>query len=496
MHAVGVIHRDLKPSNVLMAPHGPKVADFGIAHAADSTALTRSGVSIGSPAWMAPEQATGGVTTPAVHVFAWGATVAFAATGRPPFGEGRPEAVVYRVVHEGPDLRGVDARLHPLVAAALAKDPATRPTPDRLLVRLVQEAVPGISPGGGTENETTVALNWTWHLGSDAALVEPEPVVSRRGRRFAWVAAAAAVALILAGVGYGVTSSRNDHQSTSTAGAPNAPATSSHTAAASTQTAPVSRRASASVSAGSAPSSAAASVLTSPAASTPESGAGTPSPSSSTLAMGLPAGSLPVVACATSFGVNESPPPLPTSMAVSVSRSLAKQLAVYSDADGVLKLLAPRGWSCDAGLGADGSGSVEVYPPGFTPSAGKFAAGARAIVGSETSACTGCREELACRLFTTAANDYLQDYQAACPSAKPAGESTFQLQPGVVGFEDPPGVAGDGDPSGGDYPANGVMTYHSGNPNGSWLETCTLPATDHAICTAVLNNFVDAYGTN
>ena len=111
MGGVGVIHRDLKPTNVLMSPSGPKVVDFGISHAADGTALTLTGSIVGSPGWMAPEQALGNGTTAAIDVFAWGATVAFASTGRSPFGEGRPDAVLYRVVHEAPDLEGLDPRL-------------------------------------------------------------------------------------------------------------------------------------------------------------------------------------------------------------------------------------------------------------------------------------------------------------------------------------------------------------------------------------------------
>ena len=148
MSSVGVIHRDLKPSNVLMGATGPKVVDFGIVHAADGTALTQTGLTIGSPSWMAPEQATGQSGSAATDVFSWGATVAFANTGRSPFGEGRPDAVLYRVVHEPPDLVGLDPRLEPLVRQALEKDPARRPTPDDLLLGLVRTAMPGCGPGG------------------------------------------------------------------------------------------------------------------------------------------------------------------------------------------------------------------------------------------------------------------------------------------------------------------------------------------------------------
>jgi len=162
MHAVGVIHRDLKPSNILMGTSGPRVVDFGISHAADETALTQSRMIMGSPAWMAPEQAQGEPTTPAVDVFSWGATVAFAATGRSPFGEGRPEAVIYRVVHESPDLTGLDPRLQGLVSAALRKDPTQRPTPDALLLEVVKTAMAGSAPPGGSIAMTTVALDRTW----------------------------------------------------------------------------------------------------------------------------------------------------------------------------------------------------------------------------------------------------------------------------------------------------------------------------------------------
>ena len=181
MHASGVIHRDLKPSNVLMAPSGPKVVDFGISHAADGTALTQTGVIVGSPSWMSPEQAQGGETTPAVDVFAWGATIAFAATGQFPFGEGRPDAVIYRVVHEEPDLSGVDPKLLPFVSAALTKNPSARPAADKLLVDVVKTAMAGELPPGGSVAMTTLVLDRTW------VKEPPTPTVpkTRRGRQIA-----------------------------------------------------------------------------------------------------------------------------------------------------------------------------------------------------------------------------------------------------------------------------------------------------------------------
>ena len=129
IHGAGIVHRDLKPSNVLLAPDGPRVIDFGIARAADSTVVTGTGMLIGSPPFMAPEQVKGQDITPAVDVFALGAVAAFAATGRSPFGEGIDMGILYRVTHEEPDLSGCPPRLRELVGRCLAKDPAARPSP-------------------------------------------------------------------------------------------------------------------------------------------------------------------------------------------------------------------------------------------------------------------------------------------------------------------------------------------------------------------------------
>ncbi|MFC9294970.1 serine/threonine-protein kinase [Streptomyces sp. NPDC057011] len=128
IHGAGIVHRDLKPSNVLLAADGPRVIDFGIAYAADATSLTGSGVTIGTPSFMAPEQAAGRKVTPATDIFALGQVAAYAATGTPAFGEGTSHGVLYRIVHEEPDLSGVPERLKELVTRCLAKDPGARPT--------------------------------------------------------------------------------------------------------------------------------------------------------------------------------------------------------------------------------------------------------------------------------------------------------------------------------------------------------------------------------
>ena len=107
IHRAGVTHRDLKPGNVLLTEDQPVVVDFGVATATEATSITVVGTVMGSPGWMAPEQVTGGPPSPAMDVFAWGTLVAWAATGRNPFGTGRPEAVAYRIIHDEPDLDGV-----------------------------------------------------------------------------------------------------------------------------------------------------------------------------------------------------------------------------------------------------------------------------------------------------------------------------------------------------------------------------------------------------
>ncbi|MEU9875940.1 serine/threonine-protein kinase [Streptomyces phaeochromogenes] len=137
VHREGIVHRDLKPSNVLLADDGPRVIDFGVARAADATSVTQSGMALGTVAYMAPEQALGGEAAPSADVFALGQTAVFASTGRGAFGDGDAHAVLYRVVHEQPDLGQVPDEIRELVARCLRKPAAERPSVEDV-IRSVQ----------------------------------------------------------------------------------------------------------------------------------------------------------------------------------------------------------------------------------------------------------------------------------------------------------------------------------------------------------------------
>jgi hypothetical protein len=128
IHSAGVVHRDLKPGNVMMVDGQPVVIDFGIAQAPDSTRLTMTGMFMGTPGYLAPEVIEGHTSGPAADVHSWAATIAYAATGRPPFGTGQFEAIFYRIVQGQPELDTMPAVLLPVVLAALARDPSRRPS--------------------------------------------------------------------------------------------------------------------------------------------------------------------------------------------------------------------------------------------------------------------------------------------------------------------------------------------------------------------------------
>jgi len=171
IHGAGIVHRDLKPSNVLLAADGPRVIDFGIARAADATALTGTGVSIGTPAFMSPEQAAGKEVTPASDVFALGQVAAYAARGTGAYGDGPSHAVLYRIVHEEPDLTGLPAELG-FIARCLAKNPAERPSPAQI-VTLCQQASPTPLRQSGSWLPEAISAQITQRISASAELAAP-----------------------------------------------------------------------------------------------------------------------------------------------------------------------------------------------------------------------------------------------------------------------------------------------------------------------------------
>jgi serine/threonine protein kinase len=134
IHGAGIIHRDLKPGNVMFSDSGdPVVIDFGIAQGVDATRLTATGLVIGTPGYLAPEIIEGEDAAAPADVHSWASTVAYAATGRAPFGSGTFESIFYKIMEGRPDLDGVPAALLPLVRAAMARNPAERPTAQALV---------------------------------------------------------------------------------------------------------------------------------------------------------------------------------------------------------------------------------------------------------------------------------------------------------------------------------------------------------------------------
>ncbi|MGH3151722.1 MAG: serine/threonine-protein kinase, partial [Streptosporangiaceae bacterium] len=148
IHACGLVHRDLKPANVILASDGPRIIDFGIARTVDAhTGITSTGALVGTFAYMSPEQMRGDPAGPASDVFSLGGMLAFAATGRPPFGSDSPPAIMYRVINEQPDLSGLaDQGLAGLISECLAKAPEARP-PVPGLVAVIRSG-PAPAPSG------------------------------------------------------------------------------------------------------------------------------------------------------------------------------------------------------------------------------------------------------------------------------------------------------------------------------------------------------------
>ena len=181
------MHRDLKPGNVLLEDGEPVVIDFGIAHIADDVRLTSSGLVMGTPGYLSPEVIGGSPVTQATDWWGWAATLAFAASGRPPFGRGPMDVVLGRVSRGETDLTGVDQRLSPLLAAALSPDPARRPPTSEVVAALERYASGGPAAPAAPTTSLRNGQPWTpdWAnppgpgaYGSDAYGLDPHPAQS------------------------------------------------------------------------------------------------------------------------------------------------------------------------------------------------------------------------------------------------------------------------------------------------------------------------------
>ncbi|WP_328619786.1 serine/threonine-protein kinase [Streptomyces sp. NBC_00354] len=202
IHAADVVHRDVKPQNVILTPAGPRVLDFGIAHAADGTSVTRTGVMTGTPGWISPEHYRTGTAGPEGDVFAWGALVSYAATGRLPFGTGAPDVVAYRVMSGDPDLDGLPGELRRTVEKALAKSPDERMTAGsaaeecaRLLATQATHVLTAGAGPGATRADHLVTGEWNVPGVEDPAWRTPAASTRKRALMAAVAAAAAGTAV-------------------------------------------------------------------------------------------------------------------------------------------------------------------------------------------------------------------------------------------------------------------------------------------------------------
>lgn len=201
IHAAGVVHRDLKPANILYGSDGVRVVDFGIGFLGEVAGGTSSGALVGTPGWISPEQATGAPIGAASDVFAFGLLIPYLSTGAFPFGQGRPDAVLYRVVNSEPDLSGLPDGLGELARACLSKDPGERPTAAQVAERLA--ALSGVGRSADAASPETVIASPTalGRLATEAAQARStrSPGALRRPVVLA-AAAVLAVLLIVLGV--------------------------------------------------------------------------------------------------------------------------------------------------------------------------------------------------------------------------------------------------------------------------------------------------------
>jgi hypothetical protein len=198
------------------------------------------------------------------------------------------------------------------------------------------------------------------------------------------------------------------------------------------------------------------------------------------------------VTCPTTFGLpDETMGPVPATMTATVTSEVAEKITFYGN--GTRALLGPKGWHCEAAVGADGSTSMTVTPPGQPTPEGSPPPDHQAVTAYTGGGCVGCIATMACGLFPEAWKLFDQP-GLSCPSTSPARELVTRRLPGSAVFEDPPGVAGTGEPSGGRYRALGLLVFDPGTGAGgagndfpSALKiTCTLPDALAQVCDEIV----------
>ncbi|HEY1702747.1 MAG TPA: protein kinase [Trebonia sp.] len=243
IHAAGVAHRDLKPSNVLLTDSGPVVIDFGIAQVTDSISITQTGLAVGSPGYMAPEQVTGRAGAEA-DIFTWALVVAYAASGQPPFGTGPTAAILHRITSSRPDVSAIPSQLRSLVKRAIAKDPQRRPAAADLLRELPPAAWAGAPSAPWPQAGVQAEAPWGVRDDQDRTAVHTRTLAAGPGPRTGWrpgpragtrpwwlvPAAVAAAVVVLAAAGVSLLSGGG-----STSGTDPAASASTHPAAAATR---------------------------------------------------------------------------------------------------------------------------------------------------------------------------------------------------------------------------------------------------------------------
>jgi serine/threonine-protein kinase len=468
-HDRGIVHRDIKPSNILLGSDGTvKVADFGIARlTSDATQLTDTGVMIGTVAYLSPEQCAGAKATPLSDIYGLGCVAYQCVTGRPPFAGETPASVMYQHQHVAPrPLRelapSASSAMQTVVMTALEKTPSDR---------------------FSSADEMRQALSVPKAAGATATLKKPSnrttevirPPSSSTSPLITWRVAAflGAIVLLLGGIGVGIalvassqpsSHSPNAAQGGSATSSPIKTGRQSHTA-------------------------------TNPTNSTATTTTTVPTTTTTAITTDQV---LPVVSCPTTYAGGQTPVALPPTESASLPSGIGTSYQYYWLSDADLHVLAPAGWTCSGTQGADGGASMAVVPPSEPATTDPTAANDPiAISASSTGGCQGCAYGAVCPYFSSA-NTYFPFYAQSpgCSRSIPNGESSGLLNQEVAYFEDPPGVSGSGTPSGGGNPANGIIVFLAPNPGNEasvYSSSCTLPQSEHAECTAVLNSFAHDY---